>query len=104
MRCDACERLSESDPHPKRDRDGRLLRSRDRVRIVGAPALAGMSPEARAESKPVFEHLVGQYKTITEFNEVGEARLTFRILRGRRRGHHTVWVEPCLLKKWVPRG
>ena len=63
------------------------------------PTLAGMGTETRAETKPVFEHLVGQYKRITEFDEVGWARLHFRITRGRQRGWHTVWIEPCLLKR-----
>ncbi len=97
--CDACATLSETNPHPPQDRDGRRLRPGDIVRVVGAPSLAGMGTVTRAESKPVFDHLVGQYKRITEFDEFGEARLHFRITRGRRRGWHTVWIEPCLLKK-----
>jgi len=97
-RCSACETLSEANPHPPFDRDGRRLRAGDKVRIVGSPSLAGMGTVTRAESKPVFDHLVGQYKRITEFDEFGEARLHFRITRGRWRGYHTVWIEPCLLK------
>jgi hypothetical protein len=69
------------------------------VRIVGVPPLTGMSAEVLAMSKPVFEHLVGRYKRITEFDEVGWARLHFRITRGTHRGWHSVWIEPCLLKK-----
>jgi hypothetical protein len=96
--CSGCANLSAT-PHAPRDRDGRPLRPGDRVRIVGAPSLAGMGAVTRAESKPVFDHLVGLYKHITEFDEFGMARLHFRISRGRRRGYHTVWIEPCLLKK-----
>lgn len=66
---------------------------------MGSPSLAGMGTVTRAESKPVFDHLVGQTKRITEFDEFGEARLRFRITRGRQRGYHTVWIEPCLLNK-----
>jgi len=98
--CSACANKSEANPHPPEDRDGRRLRSGDEVRIVGAPSLTGMGTEALAMSRPVFEHLVGQYKRIAEFDEYGEARLDFRITRGRHRGYHTVWIEPCLLKKW----
>ena len=99
VRCTACDALGEANPHPPLDSRGHRLRVGDTVRIVGVPTLAGMGTETRAESKPVFEHLYGQYKRITEFDEVGWARLSFRIVRGRLRGWHTVWIEPCLVKK-----
>ena len=97
--CEACSQLSEATPHPPIDRDGDRLRPGDKIRVVGVPSLAGMGTDTRAETRPVFEHLLGQYKRITEFDEFGEARLHFRITRGRQRGWHTVWIEPCLLKK-----
>jgi hypothetical protein len=98
--CGACAGVTEANPHPARDHEGVLLRVNDRVRILGEPPLAGMSPEARSETQPVFKHLVGTYRRISEFDEYGHARLHFRISRGRHRGYHTVWIEPCLLRKW----
>src|SRR5260221_31806 len=97
--CRACATLGEDNPHPPLDGRGHRLRVGDTARIVGVPSLAGMGTATRAETKPVFEHLVGQYKRITDFDEVGWARLSFRIVRGRQRGWHTVWIEPCLLRK-----
>ena len=91
--------MSATQPHPRRDRDGARLKVGDVVRIVGVPDLSRMHASGRAVSQPVFEHLVGQYKRITEFDEWGEARLDFRISRGRHRGWHTVWIEPYLLKR-----
>jgi hypothetical protein len=68
------------------------------VRVVGVPDLSTMDPAVRRETRAVFRHLVGQYKRISAF-EWGEARLDFRIIRGRYRGYHAVWIEPWLLKK-----
>jgi hypothetical protein len=90
--------VKETDQGTRRDRDGRRLRPGDIVRIVGVPDLSGMHHDARAETLGVFRHLLGRYKRITGF-EWGEARLDFRIARGRHRGYHTVWIEPWLLKK-----
>jgi hypothetical protein len=84
--------------HSRRDRDGRPLKPGDVVRIIGVPDLSKFRPDARADMEPVFGHLVGQYKRVTAF-EWGEARLDFRILRGRHRGYHTVWIELYLLKR-----
>jgi hypothetical protein len=90
--------LKETDQGPRKDRDGRRLRVGDVVRVIGVPDLSRMHADARAETQGVFQHLVGQYKRITAF-EWGEARLDFRIARGRHRGYHAVWIEPWLLKK-----
>jgi hypothetical protein len=80
------------------DRDGCRLKAGDIVRIIGVPDFSKMHNDVRAEIQGVFSHLVGQYKRITAF-EWGEARLDFRISRGRHRGCHAVWIEPYLLKK-----
>ena len=98
--CSGCAALrADLTPHPPKDRGGRLLRVGDTVRVIGVPDLMGLGTDGRAETQPVFEHLVGQDKRITEFDEFGEARLDFRIKRGRVRGWHAVWIEPCLLSK-----
>jgi len=44
-----------------------------------------MSPECRAESLPVFEHLLGKYKRVEEFDEFGQAWLRFKIRKGSSR-------------------
>jgi len=70
----------------------------DIVRVVGVPDLSRMHADAREETQAVFRHLLGQYKRITAF-EWGDARLDFRIARGKYRGYHAVWIEPWLLKR-----
>jgi len=89
--------VSAPKPHPRRDRDGARLKVGDVVRIVGVPDSSRMGADGRAVTKPVFEQLLGQYKRIAESDEWGEARLDFRISRGRHRGWHTVWIELYLL-------
>jgi hypothetical protein len=63
------------------------------------PDLSRMSPRARAESTPVFRHLVGTYRRISDFDDLGLAELWFRILRGPRQGLHWVAIEPALLRR-----
>jgi hypothetical protein len=82
----------------RKDVAGQRLNVGDIVRIVGVPDLSGMSVECRAESLPVFEHLVGKYKQVREFDEFGLAWLSFRIRRGPAAGYHSVGIEPYLLK------
>lgn len=91
-------RLSKRPSRP-RDRDGRELEVGDVVRIVGVPPLAGMSDEVRRDCLPVFEHLVGTYRTIAEFDDFGFAGFWFTIRQGEWRGRHFVAIEPELLKK-----
>ena len=81
-----------------RDANGEAIRIGDMVRVVGVPDLSGMSLECRAESLPVFEHLVGKYKQVQEFDEFGHAWLRFKILKGPHSGFHSVGIEPYLLK------
>ena len=81
------------------DVDGKRLKVGDSVRIVGVPDLSGMTAECRAESLPVFEHLVGTYKTVREFDELGFAWLAFKIRTGPHSGYHLVGIEPYLLKR-----
>ena len=80
------------------DATGRRIRIGDIVRIVGIPDLSGMHPSARAESLPVFKHLVGKYKRVAGFDRYGHAELSFRIQRGRHQGYHSVWIEPDLVR------
>ena len=68
------------------------------VRIIGVPDLSRMNRQDRAECKPVFTYLVGKYKPVEAFNQYGFAELNFVIRHGARRGFHTVWIEPFLLR------
>ena len=81
-----------------KDVAGERVKGGDIVRVIGAPDLAGMSPECRAESLPVFEHLIGKYKRVEEFDEFGMAWLRFRIQKGPHAGYHSVAIEPSLLR------
>ena len=90
-------------PNPPSDRDGCKLQVGDIVRVIGVPDLAGMRQEARNESQPVFEYLKNKYKKIIGFDEIGNAELEFRISREEPPCCHTVWIEPFLLKKRIPR-
>ena len=82
----------------RRDVRGEHLSVGDIVRVIGVPDLSGMSPECRAESLPVFEHLLGKYKRVEEFDEFGQAWLTFKIRKGPHAGYHSVGIEPYLLR------
>jgi hypothetical protein len=73
------------------------------VRVLAVPDLSGMAPASRAESRPVFEHLVGTYRRVYGFDERGNAELVFRIRRGANRGLHWVWIEPWLLRRVAER-
>ena len=68
------------------------------VRIIGVPDLSRMNRRDGAECKPVFTYLVGKYKPVAAFNQYGFAELNFVIRQGARRGFHTVWIEPFLLR------
>lgn len=81
-----------------KDANGERVKVGDRVRIVGVPDLAGMHPKSRVESLPVFQYLVGKYKRVEEFDEFGFAWLRFKIRKGPYAGHHSVAMEPYLLK------
>ena len=82
-----------------RDATGECLKIGDTVRIIGVPDLSGMSPACRAESLPVFQHLVGKYKRVEEFDEHGLAWLRFRIRKGSHAGLQSIGIEPWLLKR-----
>lgn len=75
-----------------------MIRTGDKVRILKVPNLSGMPPRVRRHSRPVFEHILGTYKRVVGFNELGWAELSVRILRGPHVGYHTVWIEPELLR------
>ena len=82
----------------RNDLAGRPLKVGDMVRVIGIPDLSGMSAECRAESLPVFEYLVGKYKRVAEFDELGYAWLRFKIRTGPNAGYHAVGIEPDLLR------
>jgi hypothetical protein len=44
-----------------KDVTGKPIRIGDVVRVIDVPDLSGMSAHCRAESLPVFQHLVGTY-------------------------------------------
>jgi hypothetical protein len=81
-----------------RDATGERLKVGATVRVIGVPDLSGMSSACRAESLPVFRHLVGKYKRVEEFDEYGLAWLRFRIRKGPCAGLHSVGIEPWRLK------
>ena len=68
--------------HKPTDTTGNRIRVGDTVKVIGVPDLSGMAPEYRKESLPVFEHIVGKYKTVEEFDEYGFAWLRFVIRKG----------------------
>jgi len=82
----------------RKDVTGRPVRVGDVVRIIGVPDLSGMSAEYRAGSLAVFQHLVGTYKQVEEFDEWGQAWLRFTIRKGPSAGWHSVGIEPYLLR------
>ena len=88
----------------RRDVTGEPVKVGDMVRVIGAPDLAGMTPECRAESLPVFKYLVGKYKRVEEFDEFGQAWLRFDIRKGPHAGSHSVGIEPYLLRVRRSRG
>jgi hypothetical protein len=87
----------------RKDVTGKPIKVGDVVRVIGVPDLSGMSSSGRAESEPVFSHLVGTYKRVREFDEYGYAWLMFRIRSGQHAGLHSVGIEPQLLRIRVAR-
>lgn len=55
----------------RRDVAGERVSVGAMVRVIGVPDLAGMSPECRAESLPVFEHLLGKYSESRSLMSLG---------------------------------
>jgi hypothetical protein len=82
----------------RKDVTGESIKVGDIVRVIGVPNLTGMSPECRAESRPVFEYLLGKYKRVEEFDQFGMAWLRFKIRKGPHSGYHSVGIEPYLLR------
>jgi hypothetical protein len=89
--------------HKPIDAKGSRIRVGDTVKVIGVPDLIGMAPESLKESLPVFEYLVGKYKTVEEFDEYGQAWLRFTIRKGPSRGWHSVGIEPFLLRVRNPK-
>jgi len=80
------------------DAIGKKINKGDIDRVIGIPNLSNMAVECIKESEPVFRYLIGKYKTVIGFNEIGEVELRFEIRKGLLKGYHTVWIEPYLLK------
>jgi len=94
---DAPNRLTP--PYHPVDATGRQIDIGDVVRIVGVPDLNGMAQPYRDESSAVFRHLVGSYKRVEEFDEIGLVRSGFfQIRKGPLAGWHSIGIEPFLLK------
>jgi hypothetical protein len=91
------------EPHEPTDSSGCALAVGDLVRVVGVPDLSGMAPASKAESLPVFQHIIGRYYRIDSFDELGFAWLHFRIRSGPSKGTHGVAIEPFLVRKRRPR-
>jgi hypothetical protein len=88
-------------PNPKLkplDATGRRIAVGDVVRVLAVPNLEGMSRHGMAESRPVFEHIVGTYKRVIGFGRYGHVELMFRIRAGRSAGLHIVELEPSLTR------
>ena len=83
---------------PKVDSNGRSLAVGDEVRVVGKPDLSGLSEEGQSEAGAVFEHILGTYRRIVDFDEYGHAEIVLTIRAGPAKGYHTVWIEPYLLR------
>jgi hypothetical protein len=88
--------------YPSIDANGRKIKVGDTVRIVGVPDLSGIKEEKML--RRVFGYLVGKYKKVREFDEIGNIELYFRIPKGRDKGLHFVWLESWLVKKKMNRG
>ncbi len=91
--------MKPSTPYPHKDNMGVSLRVGDLVRILAVPDLSWANSKVLSESKHAFEHLVGRRKRIAGFNEIGWAEFEFRIRAEKSGNRHTVWIEPCLLRK-----
>lgn len=85
--------------HPPKDATGARLRVGDVVRIVGVPDLSTMQPGPRRETLRVCEYLLGRYKRIQAFGELGLVELDFRIPGEPKGSSHTLWLEPHLVRK-----
>ena len=84
-----------------RDATGTKLRIGEIVRVIGIPDLGDMSPKTKREVLPVFKYLVGKYKRVAGFSQVGKiglVELAFKIRKGPHKGIHWVWLEPELLR------
>jgi hypothetical protein len=79
------------------DSKGRRIRKGNRVRVIGIPDLSTMPAIPRRETLPIFEHVLGTCKRVTDFEPNGLAELFFCIRKGRHAGMHSIYIEPALL-------
>ncbi len=84
--------------YPAIDKEGRPLKVGDVVRVTGLPDTSSWTASQKDFSLYVFTSLVGKYKKIHDFDELGMAELTFRLKQGDTWEYHTVWLEPYLLR------
>ena len=83
---------------PVRDSTGAVIEAGAQVRILGVPELKGLSRSQRAETRAVFQHVVGRYKRVAEVTSGGWLVLQFVIRSGSARGRHIVELEPQLVR------
>lgn len=86
------------------DAAGRRIEVGDRVRVLGVPDLSGMSPARAAESRPVFEPIVGSSRRVCGFGRLGHVERMVRIRAGPHAGLHVVEIEPGLVRVRRRRG
>jgi hypothetical protein len=86
-------------PISVKDRDGKTVRAGDIVRIVGVPNLERMKQPYRGQTARVFQHIKGQRKRVDGFDQFGCAILFFTIRKGHSAGHHSVAIEPELIRR-----
>jgi hypothetical protein len=85
-------------PYDPYDATGVRITPKAVVRIVGIPDLSDIPANDGLRTREVFRYLVGRYKRVDKFGPAGHVELSFRIPAGRLRGHHTVSIEPWLVR------
>jgi hypothetical protein len=82
-----------------KDSKGNKLNIGDKVRILALPDLTGMSPDALAETLPVFQRALGTYRRISAFSRHGLIELIIRIKATNGWDTHFIFIEPGLVAK-----
>ena len=86
--------------HKLIDKNRIPIRINDIVKVIGIPDLSGMSKECIKESLPIFKYLCGKTKKVTGIDKQnGLIELSFRILKGKNKGLHSIFIEAFLLEK-----
>lgn len=82
-----------------KDCKGNKLNIGDKVRILALPDLTGMTPDALADTLPVFKRALGTYRRIHAFSRHGLIELKLRIKETNGWGTHYIFIEPRLVAK-----